>query len=148
MNTLVISLVEDLERVSNAHPEITDTDVREVMAFCVLHGFLLQTQGFRLPLSFVCINPLNDFRVRKCLKRFIRAARIPATAAELNTPELRFAALFDSRAVSSAGSDASKFFGPSSSLEEWTQAYRGYQPRSWLFKMRCVVGAFWTALRP
>ena len=67
----VILLLEDLERVSQEHEEVTDTDVRESLHLAVNYYFVWGREQSRLPCCFGMFSAEGDALVSQAIRRFL-----------------------------------------------------------------------------
>jgi hypothetical protein len=111
MKQLLRRLLNRLERVGEAHPEIFDTDVREAMGGAVFDGFVRPRTGFLLPDDFAMFSPEGNLAVREALAEFIESANLDAAGTGLSGFNARLAAFQDGKVVSRGGNYYDDFFG-------------------------------------
>ena len=100
-------LLDRLDAIRKAHPEIRDADVRETLAAAIYHSFILQVPGCSLPESLDLHSAEGNAAVRIALAEFLDAS----VASGAWTPEQRFAAFQDATIESDAGNCYDKYFG-------------------------------------
>lgn len=87
----VVSLLEDLERISHEHEEVTDTDVRESIHLALTWYFVWAQERTRFPRSFGMFTAEGDRLVAGAVLAFLEAseksgelARTPVGQARLD----------------------------------------------------------------
>jgi hypothetical protein len=68
MEQLLRLLLEDLEAVEAEHPEVGDTDVRELMRDAIHDGFINPKAGFSLGEEFAMFTREGNRKVREALQ--------------------------------------------------------------------------------
>src|SRR5262245_38094731 len=111
MEQLLRSLLEGLEAIEVEHPEVGDTDVRELMRDAIHDGFISPKAEFCLGEAFAMFTPEGNRKVREALRQFLD--RVAAIAAQegLETPEARLEAFQNSDVQSSGGMYYDDYFG-------------------------------------
>jgi hypothetical protein len=69
----VVSLLEELERISQAHEEVTDTDVRESLHLALNYYFVWGRKDTRMPRSFGMFSREGNVLVSDAVRRFLDA---------------------------------------------------------------------------
>ena len=106
------ALLNSLERLSEEHDEIFDTDVREELSEAVYGGFIEPNSTYQLPKTFEMFSDEGDAAVRRALAQFLAAAC--PIADELGwTKTQRLSAFQDLEVTSREGLTYDEFFGHS-----------------------------------
>lgn len=95
LKTLLLELLEELERVGHESRELYDTDIRESLFETVFNGFVRPIQDFNVPDSFGLKDAQADQAVSLALARYIKSARAEATRLGLTTVRERLRAFQD-----------------------------------------------------
>jgi hypothetical protein len=111
MEQLLRLLLEDLEVVEAEHPEVGDTDVRELMRDAIHDGFISPKAGFTLGEQFAMFTLEGNKKVRDALQRFLDRAATIAAQEGLDTPTARLEAFQNSELQSSGGNYYDDYFG-------------------------------------
>lgn len=74
LENAVVALLDELERISHEHEEVTDTDVRESMHLALTWYFVWAQERTRFPRSFGMFTAEGDRLVADAILRFLDAA--------------------------------------------------------------------------
>ena len=106
-------LLERLEQIGEAHPELFDSDVRQSMSNVLVDGLARMKPDFTVPAFLGMYTPEGDEKVRTALASFLDVARPLAIEKGLTTFHQRLAAIQNSAVVTGEGNDFDEFFGTS-----------------------------------
>ena len=115
MKKALKALLNALDKVSEDHQEIFDTDVREQMRDTIEKALLAPVAGYVLPDEFGMFEPQGNARVKAVLAKFIAAAKLESAA--LKTREDRLRAFQDIDVETRDGNGYDDYFGYDDSLE-------------------------------
>lgn len=102
LENAVVALLEELERISHAHEEVTDTDVRESMHLALTWYFVWAQERRRFPRSFGMFTPEGDRLVAEAILGFLEAAE---ESGELSSTPVGQARLYVLQAESATTAD-------------------------------------------
>jgi len=111
MDTLLLELLEEMEKIGKQHEELFDTYVRHEMRGAIHDGFLQPKEQYQLPHSFGMCSPETDALIRTVLKRFIDAANAKALELGLTFHERLSSFQNDDVRTEQEGNDYDEFFG-------------------------------------
>jgi hypothetical protein len=74
MKTLLLQLLESLEKIGKAHEELYDSEPREAMREAIYYSFLKPTQGYSLPDDYELLTEQGNRLVKAALEQYISAA--------------------------------------------------------------------------
>lgn len=74
LENAVVALLEELERISHEHEEVTDTDVRESMHLALTWYFVWAQERTQFPRSFGMFTGEGDRLVAEAILGFLEAA--------------------------------------------------------------------------
>jgi hypothetical protein len=109
MKKLVKALLNAMDRLSEGHPEVTDTEVRVNMRRAIMDGLIDPKPGFVLPDEFGMADENGDAKVKAALAKFLAKGRALADKANLSTAEARLRA-FQDDVQSNDGSEYDMYF--------------------------------------
>lgn len=118
MNLPLKHLLDRLDAIRLAHPEVRDADVRHALVAAVYHGFVLRVPGYSLPESLGMASAEGNAAVRIALAEFLDASSVSGA----RTPLQRFAAFQDATVESESGRCYSDYFGYQPSYEDLISA--------------------------
>jgi hypothetical protein len=98
-----------MDRIEEAHSEVTDTETRASMRKAIMDGFINPKPGFVLPDDFAMADEEGNAKVNAALAKFLAKARAEADKAGLTTAEARLRA-FQEDVQSNDGSEYDQYF--------------------------------------
>lgn len=113
MQEELLRLLERLEQIGEAHPDLFNSEVRQAMSNALVDGFARLVPDFALPTSFRMLSAEGNEEVRAALALFLEVARPLAIQQELRTFHQRLAAIQNSAVRTDEGNDFDEFFGMS-----------------------------------
>ena len=109
MKKLVKALLDTMDRISEDHPEVTDTEVRVNMRKAITDGFIDPKPSCVLPDEFGMADDEGNAKVKAALAKFLAKARDWAQTARISTAEARLRA-FQDDVQSNDGSEYDLYF--------------------------------------
>lgn len=100
-----------LDKISEKHEELGDTDVREQMYRAIYRGFIEKKRGYSLPERFGLFRNDGNALVRSALQNFLAHPEVKAASKALKTREDRFAAFQDVDVETTEGHTFFEYFG-------------------------------------
>jgi hypothetical protein len=111
MKNAFLSLLNQLEVISDEFNEVTDTYVRDQMREAITRAFFKPDPGYILPDEYGMFSVEGNAKVKVVLSQFIVAARIEAEQNGLSTPVDRLDAFQNIEAQSCRGNTYDEYFG-------------------------------------
>ncbi len=111
LENAVAGLLEQLERISKAHEELTDTDVRESMHLTLTNYFVWGQERARFPRSFGMFSADGDALVANALVEFLEAAEISGELAAISVGQQRLDVLQADGVSTASGMRYDEFVG-------------------------------------
>jgi len=105
------SLLEDLEKIGDEHPEIYDTDVRERMWTVVERVLIKGETGFVIPADLGMFSDEANQRLRAVLDENLRRLETTFRTFELDTEAKRLNSFCNPRLKTERGQHVDAFFG-------------------------------------
>lgn len=107
----VVALLEEPERISHEHEELTDTDVRESMHLALNWYFVWGQDRSRFPRSFGMFSAEGDMLVAGAVRQFLDAADESGELASIPVGQARLDVLQADTAVTADGTLYDEFIG-------------------------------------
>lgn len=111
LESSVVSLLEQLEQISNEHEEVTDTDVRESMHLTLTWYFVWAQDRTRFPRSFGMFTADGDRLVKNALLKFLEDAERSGELSNIPIGQARLNVLQADSAVTANGMLYDEFIG-------------------------------------
>lgn len=111
MEAALLRLLERLERIGEAHPELYDSAVREALRDAMIDGFARLKPDYVAPSTFEMFTSEGDEKVRAAFEEFLAAAQVSASEQGLTTFHRRLADFQNNAVRTDEGSDFDEFFG-------------------------------------
>jgi hypothetical protein len=106
----VVALLEDLERISHSHDEVTDTDVRDSMHLALTWYFVWGHDRARFPRTFGMFSAEGDELVAGAIRKFLDVVESPELS-RIPTGKARLDILQANSAVTASGAHYDEFIG-------------------------------------
>ncbi len=111
LESALVALLEQLERISHEHEEVTDTDVRESMHLTLTWYFVWAQERTRFPRSFGMFSPEGDQLVAEALLVFLEAAEKSGELSTIPVGQARLEVLQADSAATADGMRYDEFIG-------------------------------------
>ena len=95
METILLELLDRLERLGETHGELYDSEAREQIGDIVMDGFVRRKSGFVMPERLGMLSESADSELRQALASYIEAANKRADDIGLSSFHARLAAFQD-----------------------------------------------------
>jgi hypothetical protein len=82
--TLLLSLLEKLERVGENNEEIYDTECRDKMLDFIWNSFVLPSSNYKTPDDFGMFESIANKQVKKAIEEYIEKASVMADDNQMN----------------------------------------------------------------
>lgn len=104
-------LLDDLDKISEQHEEVGDTDVREQMAVAIRKGFIKPEAKYVVSQKFGMFSERGNQRVREAIVKFLADPELVIASKACQTPKARLDWFQDGSVSSSAGNSYDEYFG-------------------------------------
>jgi hypothetical protein len=111
MTSLLLALLERLEAIGEQHPELGDSDVRQMIGDAVMDGFVLADQNYLLSADFGMRTAEGNESVRAALDDYIRSATIAAKGSGNSEFHERLNTVQDQSVLTGTGRDYEDYLG-------------------------------------
>jgi hypothetical protein len=111
LESAIVALLEQLERISLEHEEVTDTDVRESMHLALNWYFVWAQDRSRFPRSFGMFSPEGDVLIASAIRQFIEAAEKSGELSSIPVGQARLDVLQADSALTADGMRYDEFIG-------------------------------------
>lgn len=111
IESAVVALLEQLERISNEHDEVTDTDVRESMHLTLSWYFVWAQERARFPRSFGMFSAEGDRLIADAILDFLDTAEESGELASIPVGQARLDVLQTDSAATADGRLYDEFIG-------------------------------------